>query len=102
MHACNNDFLETARMKIVERRHHAARLDAARSASRERDDTESAELIAPLLQLQEGARVAVQGDCGHFNWRFLFAEVRDHHAIARSRSDRALEVVEPAEANHSI
>ena len=84
MHAGKNDFLEAARMKIVERRHHAARLDAARSAARKRHDTESAELIAAFLQFQERARMAVERDRGQFNRRLLFAQVGDHHALTGS------------------
>src|SRR5579862_2366022 len=49
MHSSKYDFLEASRMKVVERRHHATRVDAARSASRERHDTKSAELIAAFL-----------------------------------------------------
>src|SRR6266850_6329269 len=49
MNAGENHFLEAARMKIVQRRDHAARLDASRSAARKRNDTEGAELIASFL-----------------------------------------------------
>ena len=75
MHARKNDFLEAARMKIVERRHHAARLDAARSAARKRHDTESAELIASFLQFQKGARMTVERDRGQLDRRLLLAQI---------------------------
>src|SRR5580692_5431410 len=71
MHARKNDFLEAARMKIVERRHHATRLDAPRAAPRKRHDTKSAELIAPFLQFQEGARMTVERDRGQLDRRLL-------------------------------
>src|ERR1700720_1500055 len=75
MHSGKNDFLEAARMKIVECRHHAARIDAARGASRKRHDTKSAELIAPFLQFQEGARMTVERDRGQFDRRLLLAQI---------------------------
>ncbi len=84
MHPGENDFLEAARMKIVQRRHHAARIDAARSAARKRDDTESAELIASFLQFQERASMAVERDRGHLDRRLLFAQIRDHHTLTGS------------------
>src|SRR5260370_28551303 len=74
MYASEHDFLEAARMKIVERRHHAARLDAARGAARERHDTECTELIASFLQLQERTRVAVQRDRGQLDRGPPFAQ----------------------------
>ena len=102
MHAGENDFLEAARVKVVERRHHAARIDAARSAAGKRHDTESTELIASLLQFQKRARVPVEGHCGHFDRRLFFAQVGDHHALTGSGSHGALEVVEPAKPDYSI
>src|ERR1700691_1202285 len=93
MHPGQNDFLEAARMKIVERRNHAARIDAARTAARKRHDTEGAELIASLLQFQKRARTTVKPDRGQLDRRLLFAQVRDHHALTGSRSHCALEIV---------
>src|SRR5215470_8590894 len=56
MHAGQDDLADAASMKIVQRRHHASRVDAAGTAAQERHDTEGAELIAPFLQLKERAR----------------------------------------------
>src|SRR5277367_949288 len=93
MNPGQHDFLESALMKIVERSHHAARLDAPRGAARKRYDAECAELIAALLQFQERARMTVERDRGQLDRRLLLAQIRDHHAIARTRSHCALEVV---------
>src|ERR1700689_4935282 len=83
-------FFETLPVKIVERRHHAARLDAPRGAARKRYDAECAELIAAFLQLQERARMTVQRDRGQLDRRFLLAQIGDHHPLTRARSNRAL------------
>src|SRR5271163_2772068 len=99
MNPGQHDFLEAALMQIVERRHHAARLDAARGAARKRYDAECAKLIAALLQFQERARMTVERDRGQLDRRLLLAQIRDHHALARTRSHCALEVVKPPKSN---
>src|ERR1700689_284230 len=73
MHPGQNDFLEAARMQIVERRYHAARLDAPRSSARKRHDAEGTELIASFLEFQKRARVTVQRHGGQLYRRFLLA-----------------------------
>src|SRR5579862_3396264 len=84
MHSSKDDFLEASCVKIVERRHHATRLNAPRSASRKRHDTKCAELIAAFLQLQERARMTVERYRGQLDRRLLLAQVGDHHALASS------------------
>src|SRR5271166_1691975 len=81
MNPSQHDFLEAALVKIVKRRHHAARLDAPRGAARKRYDAECAELIAALLQFQERTGVPVQRDRGEVDRRLLLAQIRDHHAL---------------------
>jgi hypothetical protein len=59
-------------------------------------------LIASLLQFQKRARMTVQRDRGQFNRPLFLAQIRDHHALARSRSRCAFEVVEHPESDHGI
>ena len=60
------------------------------------------QLLARSASSAERARVTVERDRSQFDWRFFFAQIRDHHALTGSGSRCALEVIEPAEADHSI
>src|SRR5215469_1315600 len=102
MHSGEDDLADAARVKIVQRRHHASRLDAAGTAARERHDTEGAELIASLLQLKERARMTVERHRGHLDRRLLPAQIRDHHALDRAQSHRTLELVEPSKPDDGV
>src|SRR5713101_3923096 len=100
--AGKNHFLETARMKPVERRDHTARFDATRQSARKWHDTERTELVAALLELEKSPRMAFEGDRAEFDRRPLLAQVRDHHALLRASGDGALEIVEASEPDYRV
>src|SRR5215469_8874764 len=102
MNAAQRRFLETAAMNLVERFDHAPRLDAARSAARERHDAERAKLVASFLQLEEGSSMPSKRDRFEVDLRALLAEVRHHHTFALSQSNRALKVFSTIEADDRV
>src|SRR5260221_12614007 len=73
MHAREHDFLEAARVQIVERVHHPPRVDTARGAARKWHDTKSTKLIAAFLQFQKRARMTVERHRAKFDRRLLLA-----------------------------
>ena len=58
MHAGEHHFLKAALRQHLQLLEHLPRRHAAAAAARERHDAEAAEEVAPLLDLEEGARLA--------------------------------------------
>src|SRR6266851_5278879 len=87
MHPRKNNFLEPARVQLVERDHHSARLDTSRGSARKRHDAECAKLVASFLQFQKRAGMAVERHSAQFDHCLLLAEVGNHHALAGAKLD---------------
>src|SRR5690242_18235859 len=102
MNAGQDDLAKARVGESLERVEDASWLDAARSSARGRHDTEAAELVASLLQLQERAGAAFQRDSAEFDRGALLAQVGDHHPPREIAHGGTLEIVGASQSDHGV
>ena len=104
VHAGEHDLVEATRRERIQLGEDGPGRQAAARPAGQGNDAEGAEQVAPLLHLQEGARLPVEAACAERLDRRLAPAVADLDAghAGHARGHRLDEGVEPVQADHVV